>query len=143
MCIETCQILSTILILNGQTAHMKKTHENHPCAVWAGETKENFEWLLAHGLELFAEYTFRYGKIHASEFKLKYIQEQKFRPNSSVLTPFAQAFKKYPELVSDNAVNSYRAYYIFDKVRIAKWNKTRNPPSWWLEHFEKSKNIIV
>lgn len=33
--------------------------------------------------------------------------------------------------VSNNAVQSYRNYYIGDKQRLATW-KFRNPPAWYI-----------
>lgn len=59
MALETTQILST---LTG--GPYKPTHANHPCTLWAGESRANAAWLLAHGQELCAEYSRRFGKVH-------------------------------------------------------------------------------
>ena len=46
------------------------------------------------------------------------------------LTPFAQAMPV--EYKSENAVESYRNYYMSeDKQRIASWKKGREKPDWY------------
>lgn len=59
MALETAQILST---LTG--GPYKPTHASHPCTLWAGASRANAAWLLAHGRELCAEYTRRFGRVH-------------------------------------------------------------------------------
>jgi hypothetical protein len=46
------------------------------------------------------------------------------------LTPFVTAIKDASYHRSD-PVDAYRAYYIGDKVRFAKWAPKAKPPSWW------------
>ena len=48
----------------------KKAYWNHPCTVWARESKLNYLWLYVHFLALGSEYKFRYGREHASITKL-------------------------------------------------------------------------
>jgi len=45
----------------------KATHINHPSAVWARESKANYQWLAYLLVELCKEYTHRYGKVHKCE----------------------------------------------------------------------------
>lgn len=59
MALESAQILST---LTG--GPYKPTHANHPCTLWAGASRVNAAWLLAHGQELCAEYARRFGRVH-------------------------------------------------------------------------------
>ena len=42
-------------------------HANHPSNVWVRKSKQNYDWLVSHGLELCYEYTRRYGKIHRTQ----------------------------------------------------------------------------
>jgi hypothetical protein len=49
----------------------KRAYWNHPCTVWARESKLNYLWLYVHFLALGSEYKFRYGREHASIIKLK------------------------------------------------------------------------
>jgi hypothetical protein len=37
MILESAQILSTVLRLNGVDQGYKTTHANHPCTLWAGK----------------------------------------------------------------------------------------------------------
>lgn len=59
MALETTQILSTIT-----GGPYKPTHAAHPCTLWAGASRANAAWLLAHGQALCAEYTRRFGRVH-------------------------------------------------------------------------------
>ena len=128
MPLESAQMLSTAVLTHGGTARYKAAHKNHPCSIWARETKSNFQWLVSLGVELCQEYTFRYGKVHKC---LEVINEclgcLEVIP-SGPLTPFAQAMPE--EYKKDNAVEAYRAYYAGAKSKIAAW-KNREVPEWW------------
>lgn len=109
----------------------KRTHYNHPCTVWARSSTENYMWLAAHGLALCEEYTRRYGRRHRSEDVLLWCAENV--PQSiplGPLTPFAIAIKDTTYHRGD-AVSSYRAYYIGEKSRFARWRYC-DPPTWWV-----------
>ncbi len=114
----------------------KMTHVNHPCTQWAAETWANYMWLSQHGIELCREYTARYGKVHKSEEVHRWLNRV-IPPTFSGTriedplgrTPFAVAMpEKYK--VPGDPVTSYRAYYLAEKARFAKW-KTGNTPLWW------------
>ena len=70
----------------------KTAYLNHPCTIWARESVQNYNWLYRHFIALCEEYTYRYGKVHASDIKLR-------RPLSIIpgnmpdvgFTPVAQA----------------------------------------------------
>ena len=111
-------------------APWKRTHYNHPCTVWTRTSSANYEWLAAHGLALCEEYTRRYRRRHASEDVLIWCAEHipEAVPKGPQ-TPFAVAIRNREYHLGD-AVSSYRAYYLGDKVRFAKWRYT-TPPSWW------------
>jgi len=115
-----------------ENAPWKRTHYNHPCAVWARASRENYTWLARLGLELCAEYTRRYKKRHKSEDVLIWCAEN--IPNNLPhipITPFVKAIKN-PIYVKESAVESYRAYYLGDKIRFARW-KHCAPPTWWID----------
>ena len=70
MPLETAQLLSTTLALTdpAQWAALREqqlaylpTHQNHPCAIWARECINNYLWLARLGIELCAEYSFRFS----------------------------------------------------------------------------------
>lgn len=112
-------------------APWKRTHYNHPCTVWTRTSTENYKWLAAHGLTLCDEYTKRYGKVHRAESVLVWCAEN-IPKNVPVgnLTPFAVAIKD-PKYRLGDVVASYRAYYLGEKSRFAKW-RHGNPPEWWI-----------
>ena len=71
MCLETAQILCTSLDRCGLVAPYRPTHKNHPTVLWAGDSILHYRWLRRFGLALCLEYTWRYKKVHASEFVIK------------------------------------------------------------------------
>lgn len=115
-----------------EVAPWKRTHYNHPCTVWARSSKKNYEWLAAHGLSICNEYTVRYGRRHKCEDVMLWCSEN--IPSSvpdGPMTPFAIAIKDKKYHLSD-VVSSYRAYYLGEKARFAKWNHSPTP-DWWLQ----------
>ena len=104
-------------------------HINHPCTVWARQSRGNYEWLYTHFLALGMEYTYRYGKEHASITKLaKPLMKSPKNIHQGDMTPLAQAMPdKYKD---DNPVKAYRNYVIHEK-HYAEWNQNREKPLWW------------
>lgn len=116
MPLETAQMLCTTLYHYGVEVPYKPVHKKHPCTLWAGESRENFEWLCQLGIELCKEYTRRYKKTHASLTVIEYCKEFSFLLPSSSLTPFAQAMPvdcKHPD-----PVTAYWNYYSNHKQHI-------------------------
>lgn len=129
MILETAQLLSSAAKFHGSQEPFlyKETHKNHPCTLWAKETKANFLWLKIHGLALSNEYSYRYGKIHKSQTIIEKVNINNI-PNGN-LTKFAIVMpEKYKK---ENAVDSYRSYYLGEKRSFAKWTR-REPPDWWI-----------
>ena len=103
-------------------------HPHHPCTVWAGDSRANFEWLANHALALCIEYTARFGKTHACEqpiAQMNTLHMKQFKQDR--LTPFAQAMPD--EYRNDNTVKAYRAYY--HSKQFAMWEKGTPAPDWW------------
>lgn len=121
MIVETAQMLCTV-----GTGPYKRTHASHPCTVWAGRSQANFEWLVAHGLALCSEYTYRYGKRHRTQDVIEGILEPGAWAAEG-LTEFALAMPD--EYKRPTAVESYRAYY-HSKSHFARWTR-REVPGWW------------
>lgn len=133
MLLESTQMLHTINSLFNLPHTYKPTHVNHPSTVWARASKQNWEWLFVHTVTLFEEYLYRYEKIHKCLDALLLFENVANRPSlpDIGLTTFAQAM---PDQYKDpDAVKAYRAYYLGEKSRFAKWNKTRSKPEWWIE----------
>jgi hypothetical protein len=131
MPLETAQILCSVLHRYAvPDVPYRLTHANHPCTLWAGESRANFLWLYKHGIALGGEYTHRYGKTHKSVAVIKHCYKFIDAVPAGPLTAFVQAM---PEAYRNagNPVQAYREYYLHEKARIATWNKTRNAPLWW------------
>ena len=93
MVLESVQLLSTTVneLAGKQVGPYRSTHKNHPCAVWARQSRANFNWLVRHAVGLANEYKWRYGKTHKSA---QYIGDLQWLgcqllPPGGELTPFA------------------------------------------------------
>ena len=120
MPLETAQMLSSIC-----GGPYKVTHKNHPCTVWARQSKGNYHWLVQLGFALCNEYSHRYSKRHKCR---DIIEQLKHAPESvpdGDRTPFAQAMPD--ECKRDDAVEAYKEYYRKHKQHIASW-KNRDVP---------------
>ena len=84
-----------------------------------------------HFIALGEEYTYRYGKEHASIAKLKYVlQTYPKAIKSGERTPIAQCMPD--QYKNDDAIKAYRDYCINEK-HYAKWEKGRDKPKWWVK----------
>lgn len=131
MVIETAQLLSTAMFINHIDCKLlpyEPTHIHHPSTLWTAQTLDNAAWLLSHGFALAEEYTKRYNKVHKSQAAIENV-ERFINGDPTKHTPFALAMPH--EWKSDDAVQSYRAYYIAEKSRFAKWRPRAAPPVWW------------
>jgi hypothetical protein len=133
MTVETSQLLCTAVHMNSagevQTPY-KPTHVNHPCTKWASQTLESFEWLYKHGQALAGEYTYRYGKIHKCEAIINWCAQRVGLFSLGGLIPFVQAMPE--QYKHEDIVQAYRAYYLGEKKKFAKWTR-REPPMWWIQ----------
>jgi hypothetical protein len=81
------------------------------------------------------EYTHRYGKIHgASKHREALLNCRQFMPWSAAggLTPHPQCFSGHDDCKTDEdwPIVAYRAFYVVDKSRFARYNKGRDKPFW-------------
>ena len=109
----------------------KATHTNHPCNIWVRENTSNYQWLLTHTVSLIREYKLRYGKVHKSSSLLPLLSTPPRGLPTGNLSSFPLAMpEKYR---TDNPVESYRRYYVGEKLyprgRKASW-KNRSTPFW-------------
>lgn len=128
MVLETAQLLCSPF--EKGKAPYKRSHYNHPSSIWARTSKENYQWLIDHGLELCKEYSYRYGRIHKSEDIIRWCQKNMKYLSFPMKgrTPFVQVMN--PKYKGKNAVSAYRKYYVHEKRNIAYWSK-REIPKWW------------
>ena len=142
MILESAQLLCTthhVLRSGFENIPYKETHKNHPCAKWIRESRGNYEWVCMLALELGEEFKKRFGKKHKSSTVIEWAiknQPSKLKPQG--LTNFALAmpdeYKSEVRGFGLNAVDSYRAYYVGDKLldkNIVKYEKLGNVPNWF------------
>lgn len=120
MTLETAQILSTVA-----GGPYMPTHAKHPCTLWAGANRTNYNWLVMHGLALAEEYTRRYGRQHKSQAVIALLANRGAALPIGI-TPFVQCMPD--EFKDKDPVVAYRKYYR-SKAGFATW-KTQ-PPYWW------------
>jgi hypothetical protein len=113
----------------------KAVHVGHPCTVWTMNNDNNYMWHYDHFTELCREYTYRYGKVHATEKLLKKMLSK--TPNNIkaghkyACTAFPLAMQHEPQCMMDDPVKSYQAYY---KTKAARFNMVwtkRDVPEWF------------
>lgn len=128
MILESAQILCTVLVQQGIIVPYKPTHGTHPCTIWAGESRSNFNWLRSLAKHLNCEYKIRFNKKvnHKSYDVVKSLP--KYSSDCGELTPFVQVMPE--EFKCDNPVKAYRRYYIAEKRQIATWITAK--PDWFL-----------
>jgi len=106
----------------------RKTHFNHPSAVWTRANIENYLWLYNLWLDLLSEYTYRYGKQHASSRLIKWLSSAPNNIPDGKFYPPTQAMPD--EFKCDDSIDAYRKYYVLAKNHLAKWTK-RDMPAWY------------
>ena len=140
MVTESAQMMASALRRHGATDEQmpltksgtpyKGGYKHHPCTVWAGDSRDNFQWLAQHACILFLEYERRFGKEHACELPIKTMCTMWDMIPEGGLTPFAQAMPD--EYKDEDAVKAYRAYYKskVDSPGGVHYRHT-SPPDWW------------
>jgi len=105
---------------------------------------DNYNWLWHHGMELCFEYTRRYNKIHKCQqviMDISYPSPRNFSFDNYLTTPHPQCMPEEYKCsylrIHNNAVRAYRQYYVNDKKDIAKWEKSRDMPMWYLKESYK------
>ena len=111
----------------------RAVHMYHPCTVWTTKSTINYNWHYAHFVALCDEYTYRYGKVHATDTKLREVLKQQPK-NIPVgdLTEFPLAMQHEPQCMhKGDPVRSYREYYQTKQARFTMaWTK-RDIPEWF------------
>lgn len=109
----------------------KHTHVNHPCAVWARDSSQNYHLLYKLFIELCNEYTHRYGKTHLTYSKLSHLL--KYPPNNISDSGLTSPPKCMPDFYKKgNVIESYRTYYVSDdKKHLLSYSK--RPKPFWIK----------
>jgi len=157
MILEYCQLLSTAhRVLDGKETIEKSktgrnvkrwileselndvlysaTHINHPSAVWCRGNLSNYKWLHKLLVQLCAEYTYRYGKIHKCQ-EIGLVEALGKTPVNISDSPFTEPTPAMPEYckTSGDSITSYRTYYLKEKGRMWSWSgkiNSRKMPGW-------------
>lgn len=154
MILEYCQLLSTAhRVLDGNEINVisnsgrkKKvwslpdhrdavlyaaTHINHPSAIWCRDSTGNYNWLHSLLVQLCAEYTHRYGKIHKCQ-QSGLVDQLGSCPNNIRHGQFTEVTPAmHDDVKLGNSIDSYRNYYINNKSKMASW-KNREVPNWYV-----------
>ena len=137
MVTETAQMLcSAYHVATQSPAPYKPTHVNHPCTKWAGRTRGNWDWLVDHGLALSAEYTYRYGKTHASQSAIQWCKDRTSDiEGSRAIIGWPREREDFeqcvlPQYKQSDSVEAYRLYYRGEKLSFARWKDTSRKPLW-------------
>ena len=147
MILESAQILSTAhRVLGGDDVANSKglykmAHKNHPSTTWVRTNSSNYEWLWTHMDALMKEYTYRYGKHHATERLNHYLWSF---PKNITHGEFIEPPQCMPEHCKDNdTVLAYQTYYILEKSKFATW-KRRKTPKWFNDkmRLHDEKNLV-
>ena len=110
----------------------KACHINHPSAIWARSSKSHYKWLYELFEQCCIEYTRRYGKFHATESLRAYL---KHPPSNLADMGWSDPPPAMPDKSKEtDTIQSYRNYYIGDKVSFAKWKSPSTIPEWFKTH---------
>jgi hypothetical protein len=109
------------------------THINHPSAVWVRQSSQNYYWLFALWCHLMDEYTFRYGKVHATK---RLYDDLYHYPKNIPLGIFTEPTPAMPDdvKIAGDVRASYRNYYNVSKRNLASWKgkiNSRPTPEWY------------
>lgn len=118
MVLEAAQLLCTAHHVSGDgNVPYKKTHVNHPSAVWTRSSIDNYLWVYNYMLALGDEYTKRYGRNHLTIEKCKDILSKP--PCNITINNFYEPPQCMPdEYKADNSIQGYLNYYTHGKAHL-------------------------
>ncbi len=127
MILESAQLLCSVhhMISDRTDIPYRLSHKNHPCSKWARESYSNYIWLLDLTRALLDEYTYRYGKKHASERVYDWCVINLPNIEDKGLTKFALAMPD--DCKQNDVVESYKTYYLRDKINICTYKRREKP----------------
>ena len=145
MILESAQMLSTAhRVLDGdeyadKVGLYKMAHKNHPSSIWVRQCYQQYKWLYDHMVALMEEYTYRYGKHHATERLKVPLSEY---PKAISVGDYTNPPQCMPEVCKgEDTVLAYQNYYIIEKSGFARWTK-REIPAWFIgETGAKGKSV--
>jgi hypothetical protein len=118
---------------NRESVLYKAVHMSHPCTVWSMINTGNYWWHYVHFTALCDEYTYRYGKVHATDTLLRNVLAN-YPKNipTNWRTQFPLAMQSNPECMHPNdPVRSYREFYQTKQARFKMVWTNREVPKWF------------
>ena len=152
LCQAYRQYVPSFMLAN--TELYKESHMNHPCTRWVAASPKHYAWLTKHAAAMFEEYTRRFGRKHKSEVMFDRVKEV---PYALTYRHHVENFFEPPLVMPDQykvpgkAVESYRRYYIAEKLRFeseagrvsfARWT-LGEPPYWCAQEAERVRNAYA
>lgn len=144
MCMETAQILSSVLYRRGRAVPEqlpKPYNPSHP-VILAVDTPEKICWVIRYNLSLHREYFRRFGKRHAY-YSFCRIYRKLFSCTAISLRKedltFARDFKDI-EIREPDIIQAYREYYRYKKKKLRSWKYTNAPEPDWIKENQISKS---
>lgn len=127
MCLETAQILSSLLVRNGilPDDDMPKVYNiNHP-VIKALDTPSKVNYAVLYNIALQYEFLYRFGKKHKYfELGNRYFKKL-FTPCAEYCDfSFCRDFKNC-QIKTPDIIDAYREYYLFKKSIIRNWHYTK------------------
>ena len=116
----------------------KPVHQKHPCTLWAMETRANYTFAFKLYDAMLREFTHRFkdddgnDKIHGASKHWGSLWNARSLIPDGALTPHPQCFSGHDDLKTDEKwpITAYRAFYVIDKMKFARYNKGREMPQW-------------
>ena len=104
----------------------RATHKNHPSAKYVRYTDSNYNFVYRMFTALCDEYTYRYGKVHLTDTKLRELLKT---PPKNI--PVGQ-MTRMPQAMPDefkccDSIIAYRNYYRIAKQHLHTWTKRAVP----------------
>ena len=125
MVLETAQMLAAATLAHGVDIGYKKTHFNHPCTVWTRSGRQQFDWMIEHGLWLNDEFMYRYGHSHPHRSVTVIDRAAKHRGLFDEARPLVFDFN------SSGFHDSRGVYFNYQLCMSHKWcYKDARRPSW-------------
>ena len=137
MCLETAQILSSVLFLQGRklTEGMPRCYNPRHPVIQAINTPQKICWTVECNEALHREYVFRFGRKHAywdlcpKYRQLLWCSDITWRRED---LSFARSFKGI-KITEPDIIFAYRAYYRFKKKHLRHWTYTNTAEPDWLK----------
>jgi len=128
MALESTQMLATALNVSGGNTPYRTAHLNHPCSIWARESRQNWNWLYDHGMALCSEYKRIYNREHACVKVLLHMKDQVDCLPDVGLTPFVNCARSKEKGLDYTMVNDIHLAY--REYLASRWEGDKRKPEW-------------